>query len=168
MGFTLIELILVLVIIAAMVAVAAPSLSRMNRKQRIDGQARLLISLHASARSLAMRDGRPTRLVIDPDEHEVWIEVQQGGGYQEQKRSDGRRVALSPRVEMTFERAGRESGRYTLACEPNGVTQPVAIELKDDTGREALVYCPSASEGLVAGEPGDTVTLTWGVDDASL
>ena len=68
---------------------------------------------------------------------------------------------------MRFDSATQEGERYAFVCRPNGVVQPVRIRLEGAYGREVLVYCPSASEAMIIGEPGDETALQWGGDDAS-
>lgn len=165
-AFTLIELILVMVIISILIAVASPALSRLNRGQRIDGLARTLVALHEQARGLAMRDGRSTRLVIDPDEHEVWIELEQPGGYAEVAESWGRRIAIDKTITLSFEGATRDGDTYTFACRANGVVQPGRVELLGASGREVRVETPSASEGFVIAKADQAEPdYEWGDDD---
>lgn len=164
-AFTLIELILVMVIISILIAVASPALSRLNRGQRIDGLARTLVALHEQARSLAMRDGRAYRLVIDPDEHEAWIEAEQAGGYAELTQSWGRRIAIDKTITLSFEGATRDGDEYTFACLANGVVQPGYIELVGASGREVRVAAPSASESFVIADADEaTPSYGWGDD----
>lgn len=64
-GFTLIELVLVMVILASVLGVAAPSLSRFFRGRNLDSEAQRLLSLtrHGAQRSIA--EGIPMDLWFD-------------------------------------------------------------------------------------------------------
>lgn len=164
-GFTLIELILVLVIIATLIAVASPALGRLNRKSKLDGVARTIVALHAEARSRALREGKTYRVVIEPEERLAWIETQAAGGYAPTADTAGREVTLDKTVTMEFDNVLEDGGEYFLKCRPDGVTQAsTTITLTTREGREVLLYYPSASEALVIGQPGDDTEPTWGGD----
>ncbi|MEM7625066.1 MAG: prepilin-type N-terminal cleavage/methylation domain-containing protein [Planctomycetota bacterium] len=161
-AFTLIELILVLVIIATLVAVASPTLGRLHRKSKLDAAARTIVALHAEARSRALRDGRAYRVVIEPAEHRAWIEGQAAGGFTATADAAGREVVLDKTITLEFDDAPEDNGLYFLVCRPDGMTQPTGIVLTGAGDREVLLYCPSASEGMVVGEVGDDTPPAWG------
>jgi type II secretion system protein H len=68
-GFTLIELILVLALLAIMTSLAAPSLSSFFRGRALDAEARQLLSLTHAGRSRAVATGFPELLWLDAAGH---------------------------------------------------------------------------------------------------
>jgi type II secretion system protein H len=67
-GFTLIELILVMAVLAVALAVAAPALSRFFKGRSLDSEARRFMSLTRQAQSRAVSEGVPMVL---------WLELKQ-------------------------------------------------------------------------------------------
>jgi type IV fimbrial biogenesis protein FimT len=67
-GFTLIELILVMVLLAVVIAISAPSLSRFFKSRSLDSEARRFMALTRHAQSRAVSEGVPMVL---------WLETQQ-------------------------------------------------------------------------------------------
>lgn len=65
-GFTLIELVLVLALLAMAVAVTAPSLSRFFRGRTLDNEARRMLSVTRYAQSRAVSEGVPMLLWLRP------------------------------------------------------------------------------------------------------
>ncbi|MCW5557293.1 MAG: prepilin-type N-terminal cleavage/methylation domain-containing protein [Verrucomicrobiae bacterium] len=66
-GFTLVELILVMALMLAAVAMLAPSLGRFFRGRDLDSEARRFLSLTRYAQSRAVTEGVPMLLWVDPD-----------------------------------------------------------------------------------------------------
>lgn len=66
-GFTLIEIILVLAILAAVLAVSAPSLGRFFRGRNLDSEAYRLMALTRHAQDRAVTEGIPMILWLDLD-----------------------------------------------------------------------------------------------------
>lgn len=64
-GFTLIELIVVMALLATVLAVAAPSLSRFFRSRTLDSEACRFVALTRYAQSRAVSEGVPMLLWID-------------------------------------------------------------------------------------------------------
>ncbi|HKS35923.1 MAG TPA: GspH/FimT family pseudopilin [Verrucomicrobiae bacterium] len=67
-AFTLIELILVMALLAAVTSLAAPSLSRFFRGRALGSEARQLLSLTHAGQSRAVADGFPMLLWIDTEQ----------------------------------------------------------------------------------------------------
>ena len=65
-GFTLIELILVMAVLAIVLAIIAPSLGNFFRGRTLDSEARRFVSLTRYAESRAVSEGSPMLLWIDP------------------------------------------------------------------------------------------------------
>ncbi len=74
-GFTLIELILVIVLLIVASAIAIPPLGRMRVTAGIHNGKHAVISTLSLARATAIRYGRPAVLRIDASGDRVWVEV---------------------------------------------------------------------------------------------
>lgn len=77
-GFSMIELLLVLVMMAVILAIVVPSTSRGFRRTTARAAADEFLSAHMLARSLALRYGRVSQLHIEPSEARVRVEVDTG------------------------------------------------------------------------------------------
>ena len=114
-GFTLLELVLVLAILATALAAVAPSLTGFTRGRKPEDAARQFVALAHWARSQAVSDGETYRLVIDP----------QGRNWH-MSRDDGDQFV---HVEGPFGRT------YTL---PEGVELETDVSLVD--GQQAITF----------------------------
>ena len=77
-GFTLIELILVLALLAGILALAAPSLSRFYGGRALESEARRLLTLTRYGGEQAINEGVPLELWIFPDENRYGLRPQIG------------------------------------------------------------------------------------------
>ena len=77
-GFTLVELILVMALLAIVMAIAAPSLSRSMRQRNLDGEAARLLAATEYARDEAISQGVPMTLWIDPEGRRFGIGPKEG------------------------------------------------------------------------------------------
>ncbi|HEU4747236.1 MAG TPA: GspH/FimT family pseudopilin [Gemmatimonadaceae bacterium] len=74
-GFTLLEGIIVMSILAVLSAIGAPTLSESLRKRATSGAADEFVAAHSLARATAVRYGRTAELLMHPSGKKVWIEV---------------------------------------------------------------------------------------------
>jgi prepilin-type N-terminal cleavage/methylation domain-containing protein len=82
-GFTLLEMLLALGVMALVLGGAASALESMTKKDRTQGAARDLVSMIREARHLAMRENTPVRLAFLPEGRErLWL----GSGSEETSR----------------------------------------------------------------------------------
>lgn len=72
-GFTLIEIMAVVLLLGLVMSGVSFSLNRFVPGQQIDSECRILLSRFDLARSSAIASGRPYRVVINLDEHEYRI-----------------------------------------------------------------------------------------------
>lgn len=77
-GFTLVELILVMGLLAAVMGLAAPSLAKFFRQRAVDSEAARFVSLTEFARHQAIARGIPMVVWIDPEETEYGMEPEAG------------------------------------------------------------------------------------------
>jgi type II secretion system protein H len=67
-GFTLVELILVMALLVVVISLIAPSLSNFFRGRNLDSEARRFLALTRYARSRAVSEGVPMLLWVDPEQ----------------------------------------------------------------------------------------------------
>jgi type IV fimbrial biogenesis protein FimT len=119
-GFTLIEFVIVLVILAVIAAIAAPNLSTMLANQRLRAAATDFFSALVLARSEAIKRGVQVQVVpvSGADWNAGWRVVAPGNEQVEKSSAPGYRVeiALAPSV-ITYERSGRLSGAGSARVE---------------------------------------------------
>lgn len=137
-GMTIIELVVVLLITAAMAAVAGPSISASFRRTATRVAADEFVTTHALARSVAARYGRIAELHINPSTHRVWVEVDTsaGGGVKDtvgvvKYLADGTVTIVSDRTILCFDARGLPSTRGS--CEPADATLTFSRDGTADT-----------------------------------
>ena len=83
-GFTLIQLLIVLVLLSLMLLIAIPKLNSAFRQRTVSTAADRLVLAHTLARSTALRYGRVAQLHIDPATTSFWVDVDTTGAGQRQ------------------------------------------------------------------------------------
>jgi prepilin-type N-terminal cleavage/methylation domain-containing protein len=74
-GFTLFELIIVLMIITAMVTIAIPYATRSNKTLKMEEECRNIAEAVKYATDLAINAKRPIRIAVDPKENSYLLEM---------------------------------------------------------------------------------------------
>ena len=74
-GFTLMEIIVVVIIIAIMMGVAFPTMRDMAENNRLRSSVREMMSLMKYARSEAVFNNRTTEIFIDTEKREFWLDL---------------------------------------------------------------------------------------------
>ncbi|WP_428937146.1 pilus assembly FimT family protein [Fontivita pretiosa] len=176
-GFTLLELVLVLVIIATVMAMAAPSLRGFSRGARQRDTAEELLAMTRWARTYATTQGVVCRLNIDTAAGRFWLSEQQpGSGQFTQIGSSFGRVYTAPagvQIEVLPPRDALLPGRQdaaamqqtqrivtagsTVAIDfyPTGRTRPVRIRLTDEGRYPIEIECASPAELFHIVNPGE-------------
>ena len=114
-AFTLIELIVVMTMLAVVISVTAPVLSRFFHGRVLDSEARRLLALTRHGQSRAVSEGIPMVLWVDTDQHAYGL--QEEPGYED---TDPKAVgfALNPELQLDVIQADGSSG---LAAGMQGV-----------------------------------------------
>ena len=147
-GFTLIELIVVMAIIAIAFLAAAPEIGRSLRSNRDRAALRQVLALLTAAQAKAVSEGRLVRLTIAPKEEAVWAEVQIDPRL---NRSQFAALALLGRNRLRWPEelaitamsvAGEEDrgrGDAAIYFYPDGRTSGASLDLKGSAGQAFLV-----------------------------
>ena len=128
-GFTLIELILVMVILTTILGMAGPSLRGFFARHQIDDTAARIIALTQFAQSQAICEGRTYRLNFDESRKTYWLTVQDQGAYRDLYTEWGRVFMLAPDISMQLWDLDREGLRHYVEFNALGRTTPCTIQL---------------------------------------
>lgn len=147
-GFTLIELILVMLILTTILGMAGPSLRGFFARHQIDDTAARIIALTQFAQSQAICEGRTYRLNFDESRKTYWLTVQDQGAYRDLYTEWGRVFMLAPDISMQLWELDREGLRHYVEFSALGRTTPGTIQLIGPKGRTRNVMCRSATEAF--------------------
>jgi len=150
-GFTLIELILVMVLLAVVIAISAPSLSRFFRSRGLESEARRFMALTRHAQSRAVSEGVPMVLWLETKQRAYGLRADKSFVQEEDPQAQQFAVdetlqvevrlssdALSASQRSQFKNEKRTtSGLYTLRFNPDGFVsasspEVVAFRQKDN------------------------------------
>jgi len=147
-GFTLIELILVLGVLALGAAMAAPSLSRFSRgRQALDGAAHLLAVMQY-AQNQAVSSASPYRLHLDSAASKYWLASRRDGVFSRLATEFGRDFALPQNTAAAWDASAEISARSYLEFQPDGSHDVASILLTAPDGEVTVIGCDSPSESF--------------------
>jgi prepilin-type N-terminal cleavage/methylation domain-containing protein len=102
LGFTLIELIMVMAILVLIASVIAPSLRGFGIGRKTNDAGRMILGLAQYARTQSAAEGRVYRLNLDQSAREVWLTADNGGAVFEAPANEfGDKYSLPEGVQMT-------------------------------------------------------------------
>jgi prepilin-type N-terminal cleavage/methylation domain-containing protein len=150
-GFTLLELILVMVIISAVLGMAAPSLNGFFSSRKAHDAAAGILSLIRYARSQAITEGRNYRLNFNTDEGAYWLTASDAGGYSTLDTEPGRKFLLPEftTMELVMNSAAekdKEGPEAYIGFYPKGHADACTIRLFDQNGDEVDVLALTPAE----------------------
>lgn len=165
-GFTLLEMILVMVVITIVLSMAAPSLNGFARSRPIFDISAQLVTLADYARSQAVAEGRVYRLNLDTESGRFWLTVQAGGAFESLGQEIGRVFRLPEEtraewIEPPARTAGpnlpgfsltggagspdqkESAGNDYIEFYPDGSVEPAVLRLTDRRNNRLDIVCPS-------------------------
>jgi type II secretion system protein H len=147
-GFTLLELILVMVIISTVLALASPSLRGFFASRKTNDAAAQIVSMTQLARSQAIAEGRTYRLNLDVKQGSYQLTVKEGGAFRELFTEFGRVFLLPDDTSFELEKdaEGEEGVEQYIDFFPQGHTEASTIRLTDRRGDVYEIVCYSSTE----------------------
>src|SRR5215207_11446998 len=124
-GFTLIELVMVLVVIAAALAVAAPSLGGWRRGQRLTTAGDELLAVARHGRALAIAKAQVYRLYVDPAAGRYSLMAQEGQDFVNLGTGMGRMFELPEGCTIAMSNSGAQMPLEFVEFYPTGRMQPL-------------------------------------------
>ena len=141
-GFTLIELILVMTLLAVVLAISSPALSRFFKSRNLDSEARRFLALTRAAQSRAVSEGVPMVLWFDTKRRTYGMNADKSFVEQdakaEQFEADSTleiEIQHSPAAQMTAQASQfkneklQTSGIYSLRFNPDGFVSASSPEV---------------------------------------
>jgi type II secretion system protein H len=155
-GFTLLELVLVLVIICTILAMAAPSLRGWNKASRLRDAASDFLSTARFARSQAAATGQLHRLCVDSASRSYWLMAQEGQEFANIASSLGRALTLPEGFAIDLTSSDATASPTFIEFYATGRTQPGRVRIISDHGDQIEIVCASPAESyhiVSSGEP---------------
>lgn len=145
-GFTLLELVLVMVVICTILAMAAPSLRGFFASRETSDAAAQIVALTHLARSQAITEGRLYRLNLDVRNKTYWLTVQEQGGFRRLYNDFGRIFSLPKDTIIELDNISKYASDGHIDFTPQGQTQPGTIRLINRRGEVFEIICFSPTE----------------------
>jgi type II secretion system protein H len=151
-GFTLLELVLVLVIICTVLAIASPSLRGWSKGSALRDTAEQMVALARLARSQAVATAQLHRLCLEPATGRYRLMVRQGQEFVPVPSSfaDAWTLPDGYRLELTLTAQAQEN---CIEFYPTGRTQPGRIRIVSDQGEVMEIACATPAEPFQIVEP---------------
>jgi len=147
-GFTLLELILVMVILSTILAMAAPSLRGFFGSRKTHDTATQILALTQFARSQAISEGIIYRLNFDTRERTYWLTAQKSGTFEMLDTEFGQIFTLPSDIVLELKGAEEEDDEIFLIFTPQGTVTAGTIRLIDRRGLALEVTCPTVTESF--------------------
>jgi len=138
LGFTLLELILVMIIICTMLAVAAPNLRGFFSSRQLNNIADQMSVLCRYAKDQAVNESVTYRFNIDIMENEYWLSVLDQSQYRMLKGRFGEKFIIPEDVELTFDNVDQDGSCYYLDFTADGYGRQCTIQFEDKANTIAL------------------------------
>jgi type II secretion system protein H len=144
-GFTLLELIIVLVIVCTALALAAPSLRGFWTGSQTKDTVHHLLALARWARSQAAADGRVFRLYLNRQEGTFWLAAEDGGAFAPLGSDFGRIHSVPAASTLELTTLGG-TGQEFIDFYPDGWATPAQIRIVDPHGEMIQIASRSPTE----------------------
>jgi type II secretion system protein H len=146
-GFTLMELVVVMLIMSVLFAMVAPSLGGFGAGRKAAQAASQILTLSRWAREQAITEGRTYRLVFEPVEQVYYVMAANGPVFERVGTDFGRPFSIPDGVEVTVE-APQLDGKSYLEFLPSGRSQPARVRVVSKNGQQTDLATLSATEPL--------------------
>lgn len=149
-AMTLIELIAVMALLAVVMTLSAPVLSRFFRGRALTEEARRMLALTRYARSEAISRSEPMEVWINPNQRTYGLRVQTGFGSEDEKKKP---VEYDLQEGLSFELAGDildDQGNARIVFLPDGSVTQESLEMVriwNEVEREAIEVAKNDTGG---------------------
>ena len=149
-GFTLIELIVVLILIGISVALVAPKISHSLERAQFRKDIRTVSAMLTLARSQAIAHKVPYTLSIDLDKHRVWVDTTQQQNEKPTTRITQLPLSHTDTLRVNAQNREKTSGIGTLIFYPNGSSSGGTIQMGHNGQKETVEIDVNIVTGLAS------------------
>lgn len=152
-GFSLIELILVLLLLSLSASMVSPMLGRFSHGRNANDAAAHLLAIMQYAQEQAIMTSNTYRLNFDTQTNSYWLSAAARGIDSRIASEIGRTFSLP--MNLTLEVDGSEdllANRF-IQFDTDGGHDMAALKIINTQGNEILIACPSPSEPYRIGDP---------------
>ena len=153
-GFTLIEVILVMLILSIAAAVAVPTLARFSRGRQSTDAVEHMISVIQYAQDQSAATGFPYRFHVDAKSGTYWIESRRDGVFVRLSNDFGQTFNIPADYTASWDGPKEIATQGYIEFEPDGGHDVAVIKLTDAKGQTTFLGCASPSEAYRIAEPG--------------
>ncbi len=158
-AFTLLELLLVLVVIGAVLALAAPSMHGFFASRQTADAALRVLALTQWCHNEAITGGHRVRLMVEEEGGAFWswAAVERGGQFVDADGESGRRWQFPEGSTVRIRPAGGDAASLATHVEfhPGGRHEVATIEITGRQGEVQQVTCDSPTEAFRLEKPGE-------------
>jgi prepilin-type N-terminal cleavage/methylation domain-containing protein len=159
-GFSLIELILVLVLLTLLAGMSSPMLSRFARGRTTADAAGQLLAIMQYAQDQASLGAGPHRLNVDKDNNTYWLTAAPLGAWQKIGSEIGRTFHMPENVTLQLKGTQDLMTNGYIQFEADGSHDMAALILTDPQGHQIVIGCASPSEPYRIGDPAELQEAT--------
>jgi len=147
-GFTLLELILVMVVICMVLGMAAPYLRGFFESRGTADAAAQIVALAQYARTQAAAEGRVYHLNLDMESGRYWLTAQTAGAFTPLASEFGRVFSFPEGTAARWQTVSDATAAGWIPFYPDGRTAPADIVLVGRHGDTQEIVCLSPAERL--------------------
>jgi prepilin-type N-terminal cleavage/methylation domain-containing protein len=144
-GYTLIELVLVMLLLCIVAGLAAPQMRNFARGRQAGDAAEQFVSVARWARTQAIARGEVYRINVDLPSKTYWLTVQREGAFVRPEEDFGQKFAFPDTVAVDCDFQQQPDGTYA-EFEPTGRTDEGSLRLTSSTGDMVQVSCLSTTD----------------------
>jgi type II secretion system protein H len=144
-GFTLLELILVMAILAIVLALAAPKLQGWREGGKLRNSADDFISATKYARSQSVSSGYVCSVTIDKQNGTYVVQQQSGQNYTNVAGEFGQPMSILEGGQIEAIDSGKAAINQILFY-PTGRVQPASVKITANDGESVTITCPTPAE----------------------
>jgi len=147
-GFTLLELVLVMLILTIMAGLVAPSLRNFIVGRKNNDAVDQLIALGHYARFRAAVTGAVYRLNFDPVAHVYWLTKRKGATFEDLGEEFGRHFTLPVGMSAQWMPSAGGNRNTYIDFNPDGRIDASMLRIVDSSGKATEIGCRSETEPL--------------------
>lgn len=157
-GFTLLELILVMIILCTVLAIASPSLKGFFSSRQINDSAEQIIAVTRYAKIHSVYSSNYYRVNFDLSKRQYWLSVLKESEYVRLEDNFGRSFSIPKDIELEFVNLHADGSVYYLEYDPQGYCRPSKIRMEDNSNNIIELACYSPAENFVLVEINENYT----------